>query len=257
MGEQTVLRVVQRNTGFIARGFNAEDNHQEIKVASFLQSIIVKESSLAYIFMTDSRQLKIIVVNSLVAPEGADLSMQRQAERARALRIGLLEGGYNIVAALPPDASLAEQIAQLQPDLIIVDAQSDAALKKVVAATADQRRPIVCFTEDGDTQKMHAAIEAGVSAYVVAGLSADRVKAVLDVAIARFAVDQKLRLELSETKLKLAERKVIERAKGLLMERHRYSEDDAYRKLRRLAMDKNLKLSEVAQRMLDVADLLI
>jgi two-component system, response regulator / RNA-binding antiterminator len=126
-----------------------------------------------------------------------------------------------------------------------------------VAATANDRRPIVCFTEDNDKVKMHSAIEAGVSAYVVAGLSADRVKAVLDVALARFEVDQKLRHELSETKLKLAERKVIERAKGLLMERHHCSEDEAYKKLRRLAMDKNLKLSEVAQRMLDVADLLI
>jgi two-component system, response regulator / RNA-binding antiterminator len=207
--------------------------------------------------MTDSKQLKIIVINSLVAPKGADHAAHMQAERARALRIGLLEGGYNILAALPPDADLAEQIAQLQPDVIIVDEQSDAALKKVVAATADQRRPIVCFTEDKDREKMHAAIEAGVSAYVVAGLSAERVKAVLDVALARFEIDQKLRHELSETKTKLAERKVIERAKGLLMERHHCTEDDAYKKLRRLAMDKNLKLSEVAQRMLDVADLLL
>jgi two-component system, response regulator / RNA-binding antiterminator len=206
---------------------------------------------------SDPRHLKIVVVNSLVAPAGADQAAQAQAERARALRIGLLEAGYNILAALPPDARLEQQIALLQPDVIIVDAQSDAALKKVVAATASERRPIVCFTEDGDRQKMHAAIEAGVSAYVVAGLSADRVKAVLDVALARFEVDKKLREELSETRLKLAERKVIERAKGLLMERHHCSEDEAYRKLRRLAMDKNLKLSEIAQRMLDFADLLI
>lgn len=207
--------------------------------------------------MTDSRQLKIVVINSLVAPAGADRAALIQAERARALRIGLLEGGYNILAALPPDADLEKQIAQLQPDVIIVDEQSDAALRKVVAATANAPRPIVCFTEDNDREKMHAAIEAGVSAYVVAGLSADRVKPVLDVALARFEVEQKLRHELSETRLRLAERKIIERAKGLLMERHHCTEDEAYRKLRRLAMDKNLKLSELAQRMLDVADLLI
>lgn len=207
--------------------------------------------------MHDSRQLKIIVINSLVVPDGAGTAALIQAERARALRIGLLEGGYNILAALPPGADLEKQISQLQPDVIIVDEQSDAALKKVVAATANAPRPIVCFTEDNDKVKMHAAIEAGVSAYVVAGLSADRVKAVLDVALARFEVDQKLRHELLETRTKLAERKVIERAKGLLMERHHCSEDEAYRKLRRLAMDKNLKLSELAQRMLDVADLLI
>ena len=206
--------------------------------------------------MNDSRRLKIVVVNSLVAPDGADQAALEQADRARALRIGLLENGYNLLAALPPADDLEEQIAKLQPDLIIVDEQSDAALKRVVAATANARRPIVCFTEDNDRAKMHAAIQAGVSAYVVAGLSADRVKAVLDVAMARFEVEQKLRDELEETRNKLAERKVIERAKGLLMERQQCTEDEAYSRLRRLAMDKNLRLGEVAQRMLDVADLL-
>ena len=206
--------------------------------------------------MNDSTPLKILVVNSLVAPEGADDATRAQADRARALRIGLLEAGYNILAALPPDADLERQITQLQPDLIIVDEQSDAALKRVVSATATARRPIVCFTEDDDREKMHAAIQAGVSAYVVAGLSAERVKAVLDVAMARFKVEQKLRDELEETRNKLAERKLIERAKGLLMERQQCTEGEAYSRLRRLAMDKNLRLAEVAQRMLDVADLL-
>jgi response regulator NasT len=207
--------------------------------------------------MTDSKNLKIVVINSLVVPQGAGQAALLQAERARALRIGLLEDGYNILAALPPDADLEAQIERLQPDVIIVDEQSNAALDKVVEATANQPRPIVCFTADKDKNKMHAAFEAGVSAYVVAGLSAERAREVLDVALARFEVDQKLRNELTETKLRLAERKVIERAKGLLMERHHCTEDEAYRKLRRLAMDKNLKLSEVAQRMLDVVDLLI
>jgi response regulator NasT len=206
--------------------------------------------------MNDSRRLKIVVVNSLVAPDGADQAAIEQADRARALRIGLLENGYNILAALPPGDDLAGQIARLQPDLIIVDEQSDAALQRVVEATATARRPIVCFTEDDDRQKMHAAIRAGVSAYVVQGLSAERVKAVLDVAITRFRVEQELRDELEETRNKLAERKVIERAKGLLMERQQCSEDEAYSRLRRMAMDKNLKLVDLAQRMLDVAELL-
>ncbi len=206
--------------------------------------------------MNDSRRLKIVVVNSLVAPDGADEAAIEQADRARALRIGLLENGYNILAALPPSDDLEAQIAKLQPDLIIIDEQSDAALQRVVAATANARRPIVCFTEDDDRTKMHAAIKAGVSAYVVAGLSADRVKAVLDVAVTRFKVEEELRSELEETRNKLAERKIVERAKGLLMERQQCSEDEAYSKLRRLAMDKNLKLVEVAQRMLDVAELL-
>ncbi len=206
--------------------------------------------------MNDSRRLKIVVVNSLVAPDGADAVAIEQADRARALRIGLLENGYNILAALPPGDDLEGQIARLQPDLIIVDEQSDAAIQRVVAATANARRPIVCFTEDDDRQKMHSAIRAGVSAYVVQGLSAERVKAVLDVALTRFRVEQELREELEETRNKLAERKTIERAKGLLMERQQCSEDEAYSRLRRLAMDKNLKLVDVAQRMLDVAELL-
>src|SRR3569623_726777 len=137
------------------------------------------EREIMTIPLTDSKHLRLVVVNSLVAADGADAQAQEQAERARALRFGLLEACYNIVAALPPDAKLEEQIEQLQPDVIIVDAQSDAALKKVVAATVSARRPIVCFAGDGDRRKMHAALEAGVCAYVVAGLSAERRSGVL------------------------------------------------------------------------------
>jgi len=112
------------------------------------------------------------------------------------------------------------------------------------------------FTESDDTGSMEAAMAAGVSAYIVAGLQADRIKPVLNVALARFKQDQKLRSELSDTKLKLAERKVVERAKGVLMARHQMSEEVAYQKLRSMAMNKNMKLSEIAQRLLDVEDLL-
>jgi two-component system, response regulator / RNA-binding antiterminator len=208
---------------------------------------------------TDLHGLRIVVINTIVPPADQQTELAwAQAERARALRIGLLQAGYNIVAAFPADLHLPERIAQLQPDMIIVDAESDArdVLEHVVVATREAPRPIVLFTEDHDKANMQAAMEAGVSAYVVAGLHAERIKPVLDVAMARFHSDQKLRAELFDTKLKLADRKTIERAKGLLMERHRISEDEAYQKLRRLAMDKNLKLSEVAQRIMDVADLL-
>lgn len=207
----------------------------------------------------DLHSLRIVVVNSVAPPEDDhDPHALEQAERARALRIGLLQAGYNIVAVFPADMHLPERVAQLQPDMIIIDAESDArdVLEHVVVATREARRPIVLFTEDPDKSSMEAAMEAGVSAYVVAGLQAERVKPVLDVALARFNAEQKLRTELSDTKLKLAERKTIERAKGLLMACHGISEDEAYQKLRRMAMDKNLKLSELAQRILDVADLL-
>jgi two-component system, response regulator / RNA-binding antiterminator len=205
------------------------------------------------------RHLRIIVVNTIIDPEvESDTALSAQARRGNALRIGLLESGYDIVASLPADMYLPERIAQLQPDMIIIDAESDArdVLEHVVIATRDERRPIVLFTEDENTSSMDAAMAAGVSAYVVAGLQAERIKPVLNVALARFRQEQKLLTELSDTKHKLAERKVIERAKGLLMVHHQLSEDQAYQKMRSMAMNKNLKLSEIAQRILDVEDLL-
>ncbi len=188
-----------------------------------------------------------------------------QAERSRALRIGLLENGYNLVAVLPGDSFLTERLAQLQPDMVIVDAESEArdALEHVVMATRNARRPIVMFTNDDDTSHVKDAVAAGVSAYIVAGLSAARIKPILDVAMARFEHEQALRQELAETrealddhKAELLNRKVIDRAKGLLMQRQGLTEQAAYDRLRKAAMDKSMKLVDVAQRMLDVADLL-
>lgn len=205
------------------------------------------------------RHLRIIVVTTIIHPEDEDdASLAAQARRGTALRIGLLESGYDIVASLPADMFLAERIGQLQPDMIIIDAESDArdVLEHIVIATRDERRPIVLFTEDDTTSSMDAAMAAGVSAYIVAGLQSERIKPVLNVALARFRQEQKLLSELSDTKHKLAERKIIERAKGLLMARNQLSEEQAYQKLRGMAMNKNLKLSEIAQRILDVEDLL-
>jgi response regulator NasT len=205
------------------------------------------------------RKLRIVVVNPTIHDGSEDdESLHTQTERARILRIGLLEAGFDIVASLPSDMYLPERIAQLQPDMIIVDAESDArdVLEHIVIATRDERRPIVMFTESDDTESMEAAVAAGVSAYIVAGLKSERIKPVLNVALARFRREQKLLDELSDTKSKLAERKVIERAKGLLMQRQGFSEEQAFQKLRSMAMSKNLKLSEVAQRILDVEDLL-
>ncbi|MHB8951128.1 MAG: ANTAR domain-containing response regulator [Rhodoferax sp.] len=210
--------------------------------------------------------LRIVVVApdlDIVNPE--DDHATRQAERSRSLRIGLLENGFNLVATLPADVFLTERIAQLQPDLIIVDAESDArdALEHVVMATRDERRPIVMFTNDGDTRDVKNAVAAGVSAYIVAGLSPERIRPILDVALARFAHEQALlqtlattQSELIELSAELKERKLIDRAKGLLMQRQGLSEDAAFKKMRKTAMDKGLKLADVAQRMLDVADLL-
>jgi response regulator NasT len=213
-----------------------------------------------------SKPLRIVVITSdLVVDDPEDTHALDQAERSRNLRIGLLENGFNLIASLPADVFLTERLAQLQPDMIIVDAESDArdALEHVVMATRDARRPIVMFTNDHDSRTARDAVAAGVSAYIVAGLQAERIRPILDVALARFEQDQALRRELADTRNELNElstalqdRKIIDRAKTLLMQRQQLSEDAAYAKLRKTAMDKNLKIVEVAQRMLDVADLL-
>ena len=207
----------------------------------------------------------VVVAPDLDIVDQTDTHALNQAERSRSLRIGLLESGFNLVAVLPADTFLQERLAQLQADLIILDAESDArdTLEHVVMATRDARRPIVMFTNDSDTSNARAAVAAGVSAYIVAGLSPERIRPILDVAMARFEQDQALRAELADARTELQDlstelknRRVIDRAKGLLMQRQGLSEQAAYEKLRKSAMDKGLKVVDVAQRMLDVVDLL-
>lgn len=207
----------------------------------------------------------VVVAPELPAPQDASTDVLRQAERSRSLRIALLENGFNLIAVLPSDTFLRERISQLQPDIVIVDAESEArdALEHVVMATRDERRPIVMFTNDGDSANARHAVAAGVSAYIVAGLSSERIRPILDVAMARFEQEQELRRQLADTRTaldartaELQERKVIDRAKGKLMQRHQMGEQQAYEKLRKSAMDKNLRLVEVAQRLLDAMELL-
>jgi len=209
--------------------------------------------------MNSAAALRIVIVApDTLVPEPSDPDAEVEAERSRSLRIGMLQSGYNIVAVLPADVFLPDRLAQISPDMIIVDAESQArdTLEHVVVATRDARRPIVLFTNDEDTSHVRAAIAAGVTAYVVAGLAPERVKPVLEVAMARFQHEESLRRELAEARTQLSERKLIDRAKGLLMTRQGLTEEQAYARLRKTAMDKGLKLADVAQRVIDVADLL-
>ena len=206
-----------------------------------------------------ARGLRIVVVApDLDIQDLGDEHARSQAARSRALRIGLLESGFNLIATLPADVFLSDRIGQLQPDLIIVDAESEArdALEHVVFATRDERRPIVLFTDDDDTSHVRDAVAVGVSAYIVDGLSSTRIRPILEVAMARFEYEEQLRDERDVARDALLERTLIDRAKALLMERQGLSEKDAFSKLRKVAMDKGLKMGEVAQRTLDIADLL-
>ena len=202
--------------------------------------------------------LRIVVIISDPALAEGDEHAQAQAERSRLLRIGLLEAGYNLVATLPADPFLTERLAQLQADLVIVDAESDArdALEHVVMATRDERRPIVMFTSDEDTSHVHEVVAAGVTAYIVDGLAPERIRPILTVAIARFRHQEALLAELDSARGELQERKLIDRAKGLLMQRQGLSEPEAYAKLRKAAMNKGVKLVDIARQMIDMAELL-
>jgi response regulator NasT len=205
-----------------------------------------------------AQTLRVVIILPVPLSVEPDADEVAEVERTRILRIALLEAGYNVVATLPGDSFLPERLSQIQPDLIVVDAESQGRdiLEHVVMATRGDRRPIVMFSDDQDTSYLRKAIAAGVSAYMVAGTPPDHIKPVLDVAIARFEHEERLRSELAEARNQLEERKVIDRAKGLLMNRQGLSEQDAYARLRKAAMDKGLKLAEVAQRLVDAAELL-
>ncbi len=204
------------------------------------------------------KALRIVVIISDSGMTEGDEQALLQDERSRLLRIGLLEAGYNLVATLPADPFLTERLAQLQADLVIVDAESDArdALEHVVMATRDERRPIVMFTSDEDTSHVREAVAAGVTAYIVDGLAPERIRPILAVAMARFQHQEALLAELDSARGELQERKLIERAKGLLMQRQGLSEPEAYARLRKVAMNKGMKLADVAQQMIDMAELL-
>jgi two-component system, response regulator / RNA-binding antiterminator len=205
-----------------------------------------------------SEVLRIVVIISDPALDEGDAHAQAQAERSRLLRIGLLEAGYRLVATLPADPFLTERLAQLQADLVIVDAESDArdALEHVVMATRDERRPIVMFTSDEDTSHVHEAVAAGVTAYIVDGLAPERIRPILTVAMARFRHQEALLTELDTARGELQDRKLLDRAKAILMQRQGLSEPEAHARLRKAAMNKGAKLADIAQQMIDMAELL-
>lgn len=168
------------------------------------------------------------------------------------------DAGYRVVARLSAYQRLNEQVTAHQPDVIIIDMDSPGRdmLEHMRSISEERPKPIVMFAEQGDAGTIEKAIKAGVSAYVVDGLTGARIKNIVDVAIARFREYQALRKELEDTRTRLSERKLIDRAKGILMQRRGMDEDDAYRALRKMAMDRNIRLAEAAQSVISVAELL-
>ena len=174
------------------------------------------------------------------------------------LKEALDVAGYEVVAEERSPATLLERVGAVRPDVIIIDTDSPSrdVLEQVVIVSRDDPRPIVMFTDDGNSDTIQAAIKAGVTAYIVAGMQPERLKPILEVAQARFEADRALRAELKTAQGRLAERKIIEKAKGVVMQQKQISEDDAYRLMRKLAMDRNVTLLELAQQLLNVTQLL-
>lgn len=178
--------------------------------------------------------------------------------RAAEVSAALTAEGFAVVGQFPTGAGLQRQVAELQADIIVVDIESPDrdVLESMRQVCFGQGRPVVMFAQDGAPETIRAAIEAGVSAYVVDGLKPERVKPVVDVAIARFAQFQELRSQLDKAKSTLAERKLVERAKGILMKRRRCDEEEAYRLMRKMAMDQKSRLVDIANKIIEAAELL-
>jgi two-component system, response regulator / RNA-binding antiterminator len=183
-----------------------------------------------------------------------------EKDRDRALRIvdALREAGDHRITIIADEAGLARRIASLQPDVVLIDVASPSrdVLEELTLASGPMERPVAMFVDQSDSGLTRAAIEAGVSAYVVGGLSPERIKPVLDAAIARFHMFQRMRAELAATKAALEERKVIDRAKGILMRAKGIGEDQAYALLRKAAMDQGKRIADVAQALVTATELL-
>lgn len=187
------------------------------------------------------------------------LVIDENAIRASIIEEGLREAGYQHVTVIHEVIGVARTIETLQPDVIFIDLENPNRdmMEHLFQLTRTVGRPIAMFVDRSDTASIEAAVEAGVSAYVVDGLKKERVKPILDMAVSRFNAFSRLQRELADAKSALEERKVIERAKGILMKMRGLSEEEAFALLRQTAMNEKKKISEIAQSVVTAAGLLM
>lgn len=174
------------------------------------------------------------------------------------LRTALIEAGFEVIEESGLTIDLPERVEAVRPDVVLIDTDSPGrdVMEQVVMVSRDQPRPIVMFTDDDNPDAMRQAIRAGVSAYIVEGIQAQRLKPILDVAMARFESDQAIRAQLHARDQQLVERKRIELAKGMLMKMRSCNEEEAYTLMRRQAMSRQQKLIQVAEQIIAMNDLL-
>jgi len=194
---------------------------------------------------TDGGALRVLIVDD-------------GAHRVSLIRDELTRQGHVVVGVLDSAIAIHDCVRSLMPDVVIVDAESPSrdTLEHLATVSATHPRPVVVFSEDAAQEPMQRALAAGVASYVIAGLNPERLAPVLQVAIARFEQDRALREQLGQAQAKLTERKVIERAKGVLMRESGLGEEEAYHHMRRLAMDRGQRLAQVAERINEAHELL-
>ncbi|MCW3148814.1 ANTAR domain-containing protein [Stutzerimonas stutzeri] len=174
------------------------------------------------------------------------------------LRNALIDAGFDVIDDCGLIIDLPERVEAIRPDVVLIDTDSPGrdVMEQVVLVSRDRPHPIVLFTDDDNPDAMRQAIRAGVSAYIVEGIQAQRLKPILDVAMARFESDQAIRAQLQARDQQLAERKRIELAKGMLMKMRECNEEEAYTLMRRQAMSRQQKLIQVAEQIIAMNELL-
>lgn len=179
--------------------------------------------------------------------------------RAAEICAGLAVAGYQVAALVPDTLDLSDQVQRLRPDVILIQTESPSrdTLEHLAVLGRDMPRPVLMFAQERDSQVIREAMRAGVSAYVVDGLKADRIQALVEVAMARFEEYRELKRERDEATRKLSDRITIDRAKGVLMKARGMDEDAAYNALRKLAMERGQALFDVASDVLAMAKILL
>lgn len=186
------------------------------------------------------------------------LLIEENPVRAAILEDGMRQAGYDHIIRIGDMVNLPNKISAADPDVIVIGLENASrdTLEQMFQVSRSVRRPIAMFVDNDDTAMIQAAVDAGVSAYVVNCLSKERVRPIIDITISRFHAFRRLQEELAQAKEALQARKVIERAKGILMQQQNLSEDEAYKLMRRTAMSQKRKLLDIAQSVVTAAQLL-
>lgn len=194
----------------------------------------------------------------MVAASLSILVIDENRIRAAVIEAGLRDAGHERVMLIHDVTGIAARIAELEPDVIVIDLENPNRdmLENMFQLSRTVKRPIAMFVDRSDRASIEAAVEAGVSAYVVDGLRQERVKPILDMAVSRFKAFSRMARELEEARGELQSRKQVDRAKRILMQSRGLSEEAAYALLRKTAMNQNRKISEIADSLITAAGLL-